>query len=249
MTAWNGFTDQIGGSLVCLVECYLRLNNAQKIIELAARIWAIWTARNDALWNAKVWNDVSLKNFIVNCVSTWLESYLSTNLSLHGTPIHEVAVWSPPPLGMVKCNIDASLLHDNVGFGAVIRDHFGHFVAAFSGLLPCAKDPYLAETMAVKEALTWIKNRGYNNIIVESDCQSFCLNFNSACNDFYYVGLLIKQCRYIASGIGNISVRHVNRSANHVAHVLARATGSSSVLGVWDFAPPDCISSFFRDLI
>nr|GMC60714.1 uncharacterized protein LOC109185201 [Ipomoea batatas] len=82
---------KVGGSLIGLVERYLRLNNAHKIVEMVARLWAIWTARNDALWNSK----------------------------------------------------------DSIGFGAIIRDYSGRFVAAYNGRLSsCEKNPYLAETMA-----------------------------------------------------------------------------------------------------
>lgn len=48
---------------------------------------------------------------------------------------------------------------------------------------------------------------------------------------FSYVGHLIRQCRLLATEVGNI------------AHVLAQGTGSSPVLSVWDFIPPECISN------
>ncbi|XP_031111803.1 uncharacterized protein LOC116015771 [Ipomoea triloba] len=122
------------------------------------------------------------------------------------------------------------------------HDHTGGFVAAYAGRMNCARDPYLAETMAAKEALTWLKNRVMPNTIVELDCLNFCTNFNSQYEDFSYIGLIIKQCRVIARDIGDVHVCHVKRSANHVAHVLARAAGSFPVLTEWDTVPPDCIS-------
>ncbi|XP_019197065.1 PREDICTED: uncharacterized protein LOC109190916 [Ipomoea nil] len=67
--------------------------------------------------------------------------------------------------------------------------------------------------------------------------------FVAARNDFSYVGLGVKQCIQIARGIGDVVVRHVRRSANRVAHVLARATDSSSGSVSWSDVPPDCISS------
>ncbi|WP_432805503.1 reverse transcriptase-like protein, partial [Escherichia coli] len=82
-----------------------------------------------------------------------------------------------------------------------------------------------------------MKSRNANNVIVEIDILNFCTSFSSGCRDFSYVSLLIKQCRSIASDIENFVIHHVKRSANHVAHVLARATGSPYVLGVWDSCP------------
>lgn len=138
--------------------------------------------------------------------------------------------------------MDAALYGDDVGFGLVLRDHTGAFVSAFNARLNCGNDPYLAEAMAIREALSWMKRNGYTNFILETDNLNFCLNFNSCNLDLSYVGLLIKQCRSIANDIGNVSIHHVRRSANHVAHVLARATGSMSVLGSWMSVPPACIA-------
>ncbi|XP_031102021.1 uncharacterized protein LOC116005928 [Ipomoea triloba] len=196
-------------------------------------------------WNGKMWHVEEIKLYVQSLVSSWHHAYSSTSAwsSNIMPPMHagSNSSWCPPPEGFLKCNVDAALLDDIMGFGAVVRDQVGKFVAAFCRRLHCFRDPYLAETMAVKEALTWLKNYGHNNVILESDCLNFCTSFNSGCLNFSYVGLIIKHCS-IANGIGNIVVRHVKRSANHVAHVLARATDSSSVLGVWDVSPPWCIS-------
>ncbi|XP_031090962.1 uncharacterized protein LOC115995954 [Ipomoea triloba] len=146
--------------------------------------------------------------------------------------------------GMIVCGeMGFGWLNACGGFGAVIRDHLGTFVAAKSDTIGCVRDPLLAEAMAIKEALAWVKELGHNNLIIETDCLNFCLAFHSRTLDFSYVGSIIKQCRIIARDIGNLSVRHVKRSVNHVAHVLAKATGSLSVRGSWVLHPPDCIAA------
>ncbi|XP_019199894.1 PREDICTED: uncharacterized protein LOC109193508 [Ipomoea nil] len=143
----------------------------------------------------------------------------------------------------MKCNVDAALFTDGAGFGAVVRSHEGRFIAAKGGRLGCIQDPLLAEAYAVEQALDWIRSFNFNNVIVEIDCLMFSSTFNSRHSDFSYVGSIVKQCIQIASDIGNVQVRHVKRSVNHVAHVLARATGSSSVLGSWSSHPPSCIAA------
>ncbi|XP_031094434.1 uncharacterized protein LOC115998904 [Ipomoea triloba] len=245
---WSGF-DLFDG--VLFVDFVSRVLNAADItmtIFMASRLWAICTTRNEIIWNAYQLDFMALRRLADDYASEWQQAILTTP-----SPVTNFAdptpLWNPPPFGFLKCNIDAALHADSVGFGAVIRNHEGNFVAAYGGHLQCPRDPYVAESMAVKEALTWIKSRYLNNVIVESDCLNFCSSFNSVSQDFSYVGLIVKQCRLIANDIGNIVVRHVKRSANHIAHVLARATGSSSVLGFWDVIPPDCISIYFDDLI
>ncbi|XP_019186548.1 PREDICTED: uncharacterized protein LOC109181252 [Ipomoea nil] len=148
------------------------------------------------------------------------------NTSTQSPPVsNHTPGWSPPPVNFLKCNVDATIFADGAGFGAVVRDEEGRFVAACSARLNCQDDPFMAETMAVKEALKWLKTNRFNNVILETDCLNFCSAFNSY--------------------IGNLRVRHVNRSANHIAHVLARASDSLSALGSWFTVTPACISFLF----
>ncbi|XP_031116674.1 uncharacterized protein LOC116020334 [Ipomoea triloba] len=211
---------------------------------MAAIFWTLWRVRNDLVWNGKSWSVSMIKAHVDVLISSWKQCYSSPESSTQGINLF-TSTWTPPtppPNGQFKCNVDAALGSDNVSFGAVLRDHTGGFVAAYAGRMNCARDPYLAETMAAKEALTWLKNRVMPNTIVELDCLNFCTNFNSQYEDFSYIGLIIKQCRVIARDIGDVHVCHVKRSANHVAHMLARAAGSFPVLTEWDTIPPDCIS-------
>ncbi|XP_019150316.1 PREDICTED: uncharacterized protein LOC109147128 [Ipomoea nil] len=128
-------------------------------------------------------------------------------------------------------------------FGIVVRDHGRRFIAAKSGWLNDVDDPYMAEAIGVREALTWLKAQDHSVIILESDCLNFCTAFNSVISDFSYVGLVVKQCVSIARDMGSVKVSHVKRSANRVAHALARVTVSLSDSGVWYGIPPICIEN------
>ncbi|XP_019181794.1 PREDICTED: uncharacterized protein LOC109176854 [Ipomoea nil] len=147
--------------------------------------------------------------------------------------------WSPPPSNFIKCNVDATVSREGAGYDIVLRNHEGTFVAAKCNRLIGEEDPFMAEILGVKEALTWIKTQAFNNIMLESDCLNFCTAFNSCFSDFSYAGLVVKQCKSIATDIGNVSVSHIKRSANRVTHELARATVSRAVSGVWTGVPPD----------
>ncbi|XP_019178318.1 PREDICTED: uncharacterized protein LOC109173534 [Ipomoea nil] len=145
-------------------------------------------------------------------------------------PAHQAAMWTPPPRHTLKCNVDAASSIEGASYGAVVRDHAGDFVAAKSGRIEGIVDPYMAEAIGVREMLSWLKEQHHRSIIIESDCLSFCNAFNSRSFDLSYVGLIVKQCVLIARDIGDVSITHVRRSANCVAHELARATGSTAYL-------------------
>ncbi|KAL6587437.1 hypothetical protein OROMI_000415 [Orobanche minor] len=43
--------------------------------------------------------------------------------------------------------------------------------AFLNGLIKSMKDPLMAEGMAMKEALSWLKDMSLDNVWVETDCQ------------------------------------------------------------------------------
>lgn len=43
-------------------------------------------------------------------------------------------------MGRLKCHVDAAVFGDRAGFGAVVRDHNGAFVAAIGSRLECARE-------------------------------------------------------------------------------------------------------------
>ncbi|XP_019182138.1 PREDICTED: uncharacterized protein LOC109177282 [Ipomoea nil] len=211
-----------------------------KKIRMAAVFWMIWIARNDRIWRNKVWTVEATHNQIELLIATWNENY-KREITVDQIR-DDGATWEPPAPNWVKCNVDAALSSVEVAFGAAIRDHRGRFVAARNGWLICYRDPLMAEACAVKKSLEWLHSLGHNQLIVESDCLVFCNAFNSCNLDLSCVDLIVKQCKQIASDMGDVVVRHVRRSANRVAHVLAQATDSSSDSGSWSDVPPDCIS-------
>ncbi|XP_019186587.1 PREDICTED: uncharacterized protein LOC109181291 [Ipomoea nil] len=212
----------------------------EETARLAAAFWTIWLWRNDVVWNNKIPDVVSAHDQMHRQRLGWKEAYRTTE-----HPARQAVTWKPPPRHTVKCNVDAASSVEVASFGAVVRDHAGDFVAAKSGRIEGVIDPYMAEAIGVKETLTWLKEQHHRSIIIESNCLSFCNAFNSSTFDLSYVGLIVKQCLSIARDIGNVRVTHVKRSANCVAHELARATGSTAALGVWIDIPPACIARFF----
>ncbi|XP_019163454.1 PREDICTED: uncharacterized protein LOC109159798 [Ipomoea nil] len=238
---WDDSDILRGRSVQGLMEDLLGTTMLDEAIRMAAVFWTLWNARNDQIWKAEYKHTQSLRAQAGALQQLWQ----SLRTPPHADRSNDSAItnWSPPPHGWITCNVDAALFGDGAGFGAVIRDHTGRFIAAHGGHLGCLDDPLLAEATAVERTLTWLKGLNRNNAIVETDCLNFSTAFNSSCVDFSYVGSIVKQCLKLASDIGNIRVRHIKRSANQVAHVLARATDSPSVLGSWFDYPPPCIAS------
>ncbi|XP_019155740.1 PREDICTED: uncharacterized protein LOC109152494 [Ipomoea nil] len=194
---------------------------------LAAVFWTIWTARNDVVWHNKIPERVNASEQMLRLQLTWKEAYAVQRPTVRHAP-----EWISPPCYTVKCNVDAALSGEGASFGAVVRDHNGGFVAAKSGQMDGVVDPYMAEALGVKEALTWLKaqhHKTYGVLVFPMSREQRTVWLMS-----------------IARDIWSVSVSHVKRTANCVAHGIARATGSLAASGVWFDIPPACIVNYFN---
>nr|GMD97115.1 protein-lysine N-methyltransferase Mettl10-like [Ipomoea batatas] len=74
----------------------------------------------------------------------------------------------PPPLGFLKCWFNAVLdaSPSKVSFKMVLFNGQGAFARACNDFLMCVQDPNLANALACKEALAWLKGNGLYNIVL-----------------------------------------------------------------------------------
>lgn len=116
-------------------------------------------------------------------------------------------------------------------------------MAAFNGHLPPCSTPLMAESLACKEALSWLKDRGLESVHIYTDCSTL-RNYLTLPSPslFSYVRFSVDAARAIMSTFTNCSVSYIPRSANRGAHVLATMAFSQNSALFWDSVPPDSIS-------
>ncbi|RAL47248.1 hypothetical protein DM860_013213 [Cuscuta australis] len=73
-----------------------------------------------------------------------------------------------------RCFVDAAIFPSSglVSFGSVILNGVGSFHAIVNGWIQCVCEPVLAEAMACREALSWVKENGIRDVELLSDCSS-----------------------------------------------------------------------------
>lgn len=78
-------------------------------------------------------------------------------------------VWSPPPNGYIKCNLDAAIFKDTQSFGIGIYLHGRHnnFLKAASSFFSGILKPAVAESWAMLNAIQWTSQLRYQNIIFQ----------------------------------------------------------------------------------
>lgn len=105
--------------------------------------------------------------------------------------------------------------------------------------VPQLLDPLNAEIVGNREILSWLKDANMANIIVESDCQVVVNGINqNSHTEIHSSYLLFQDCATLLFDHVHVSLVYVPRSANLVAHLLARASGSLLGKTVWCSFPP-----------
>jgi ribonuclease HI len=154
-------------------------------------------------------------------------------------------VWSKPPPGSYKLNIDASFHSDGTGAaGVALRNHKGEAIAGMG----CTLDNYLsvatAEATALLKGLEFLENLGTTSVCIESDS----LQLIQACNGEVEIrspySAILSECFLKISIMQEISFEHCLRDANQVTHQLARNAFISKQYIVWEGDPPVFILSY-----
>lgn len=210
-------------------------------LRCVATCWSVWRGRNDVVWNNKPWNLPRIQFDISRLVNDWQE--VATVEAYNGNQITTPGADFVIPAGAVRVCVDAAVFSE-LGlayYGVVILDRDGGFIAAKNGPLRCLNDAHLAEALAIKEALSWVKDRGFLKIVVCSDCQTVCNLINGSSVDYSYAGCVINECKNYKRHFESVSFRFISRSVNKSAHALARATRSQTDACCWISSIPFCI--------
>ena len=122
--------------------------------------WTCFFALSRAIWsnrNKLVHNDSPLSPPQVwTLVNNSLEDFKNTAASLDILPPrHSQNRWETPPQGVFKVNVDGVTSNQgrNSSIGVIIRDSFGHVVAALSKYLPGWFAVDQVEALAMKQGI------------------------------------------------------------------------------------------------
>ncbi|XP_074378356.1 uncharacterized protein LOC141719891 [Apium graveolens] len=202
-------------------------NNKQEICNKVTVCWFLWKNRNDVVWKQRGSGASDIVYAALSFLNQWKAAQDNNfNLSLSLITSEDgLEQWCPPPVNSVKVNVDVALFEvpSRHSHAIVVRNHSAQLVQALSKCSFGKTSPELAESLGIREALSWIKNNVVVNVTVESDClqviQLVCSSFSS-----YSYWRVVDECRYLLESLKNQNVvlRFVKRPANNVAYYLAR---------------------------
>ncbi|XP_074346541.1 uncharacterized protein LOC141685331 [Apium graveolens] len=142
----------------------------EKSVMFSLLCWGLWMRRNKWVWEKINMSVFGVKHMAINFLST-LNRANARDTQQKNRQIEQAKSWSRPLDGWVKVNNDAACNQERefVAVGCVVRDASGHFLRAMSNIVRGARSPREVEALSMREALSWIKDRGSSNSVYESD--------------------------------------------------------------------------------
>nr|XP_034930821.1 uncharacterized protein LOC118061489 [Populus alba] len=204
-------------------------------------VWSLWLLRNDLIFRQKSPNYDSVFFLIIARLCLWLKALHPdfpyspldllrssaglirwSNVQIYRTGV----IWSPPPIGRFKWNVDGSSLGKPglSGIGGALRNHQGHLLGIFSlqvGIL----DSNIAELRAVVKAIELSASKCFlhhKHIIIESDSANVISWMHNTHNRPWMHRDLFSTVQKLTSLFGSITFSHVYRESNSLADCMAK---------------------------
>ena len=194
--------------------------------------WLIWNHRNMVLHGGKAQDPSRLNSRASDLLDEFKASQVQ--LAVHTNRVN-VQTWCPPSGNLYQLNFDAIVFTDteSSGFGAVIRNNTGAVMAALSVKGPPVSSNEEAEVLACWRALEFAVETGFQEVVVEGDNATVIRGLTTSKPDKSMLGNIYEDARCLALKFRKLSASCVRRSANGVAHSLARFAKFLSKEHVW----------------
>ncbi|KAK6139091.1 hypothetical protein DH2020_027171 [Rehmannia glutinosa] len=142
--------------------------------------------------------------------------------------------WRCPPAFTIKVNTDASIVKTTgTGIGVIIRDHDGKIIHTLSKKLVNEFRIAIAEAIAYKEGIIEAKKLQAQSVILESDCKQLIQAFHRQETNITYMGYVVDDIRQLSESFSSFSLCYIPRTANSLAHQLAKFAFSSCCNGLY----------------
>ncbi|KAL5854464.1 hypothetical protein ACOSQ4_004266 [Xanthoceras sorbifolium] len=197
---------------------------------LLVLLWRFWFRRNHAVHSAPL---LSVEDTV-----GWSERFLVDFQAAVAVPSVRcelvVERWLAPSPGWVKINSDVAVdvRGRRLGFGVVIRDCTGKVLVSYTSLLLGLFSSDIGEALAILLGLRLAIDMGLSTVCVESDAAPVVKQLSSrviSCSD---IGLILDDILSLVVNFADLSFSSVRRSANIVAHGLAKFALSHQPVGV-----------------
>ncbi|XP_019178981.1 PREDICTED: uncharacterized protein LOC109174171 [Ipomoea nil] len=224
--------------------------------QICGILYEIWRARNMAVWDSFLPTPSHLCHAFHGYWSAYSTFHPPAAPSASPAPVPPVVPQEPAvhplpaahlpatvlpavsestllPPGGVFCFTDAGFPGASPTYGFYICNAHGGLEAAANGPLICPNDPLLAEAMAVREALSWLRDHDFQDVVIFTDCAVLVSSFHDVTTYRSYLGIILDSCLQLFRSFHSCSIKFVRRDANTVAHALAKHISAPDSHSVW----------------
>ncbi|KAK3223768.1 hypothetical protein Dsin_010793 [Dipteronia sinensis] len=201
---------------------------------LKKKLYDLWMDRNDFVHNG---NGRQSRN-LVSCMAIQ-SSYLG---------VSSPNVWSPPQVGSLKLNTNASVKKGLLlcGVGAVIKDDKGWVVTALSKPFPSNFSTEAGEMVALREGLLLAQKLQLKVSCVELDACNVVSKISNGLADLGEIEFILDDVKALLKAVEVQKCLSISRNGNRVAHNLTSLTLSSKEDLLWQNI---CLSVIFPCLV
>jgi ribonuclease HI len=210
-------------------------------------LWSLWKSRNTKLWETMDTSSTFICSRAKDTLQEWSCMQRAKDQRFN---TEQSTSWVKPPMGRIKCNVDAALFSNNtmMGYGMCFRDFFGQLLYGKSGYLLSSATVLEAETIALLESINVAISNGWNNVLFETDCKTLVEALYSPIVPTNEFGDLVSCCRSLLASNSDFAVSFIRRQANKVAHTIARASLSHTSPHIFYDVPSTMYSLFMNEM-
>ncbi|CAH9106024.1 unnamed protein product, partial [Cuscuta epithymum] len=213
--AWRAVNWRQVNQSVSAFPDWLQLNfqslQEKELTRLILGCWGIWRERNQRVWNGSKLDRAQILRKAEAYVEGWSMAQRPKLASGSRWGVCS-SLWQRPGMNWGKVNTDASVRNGGCGFGWVLRDASGIFLAGGCKTGAGNFTPLEAELISIREALSWLKNWEWNQLEIESDSLQAIQEIRSG-TGLSYSALLAGDIRELKRSFATVSFSHIRRSA------------------------------------
>ena len=151
---------------------------------------------------------------------------------------------------MYKLNFDAVVFKDisALGVGVIIRNERGQVMVVLLSKGLAVMDSEEARGLACRQAMEFVIDAGFSNLIMEGDNSNVMRSIASAQTYWFRLGNLYDDICCLAGRLRHVEFRGIRHSANGVTHSLARFARHLSEDIVWlEDSPLPALEALYFD--
>ncbi|PNX98065.1 ribonuclease H [Trifolium pratense] len=228
---------------------YMIINTDKECMEkIVAITYEIWNTRNLLVFQNK---DLPPQEISANALKR-LHEFKS--FEEQRTPIQKPShkscrnntSWSPPLRGCLKANVDAHLSSDGRWLsGLVLRREDGSAVGSATRMHKGSGEAVLGEALALNDAMEWVAKFINHQVVLETDSQTIVKAIKGRMRIRKDWGWIVQRSIIFLEENPNADIRWVPRSANRVAHEMAK-WAEIEPNSEWINCVPTCIWPFIQ---